>query len=113
MPYYQYRCNDCKNEFEKRQRMSDDPLTECPVCNGRIRRVVNSVGVVFKGSGFYVTDTRNGKNASAQNGTGKTAESKADDKSATESNGSETTKKTETAKKSTESKAKEPAPASK
>ena len=113
MPYYQYRCNDCENEFEKRQRMSDDPLTECPVCNGRIRRVVNSVGVVFKGSGFYVTDTRNGKNASAQNGSGKTAESKADDKSATESNGSETTKKTETAKKSTESKAKEPAPASK
>ncbi len=113
MPYYQYRCNDCENEFEKRQRMSDDPLTECPVCNGRIRRVVNSVGVVFKGSGFYVTDTRNGKNASAKNGVGKTAESKAEDKSATEGNGSKTTKKTETAKKSTESKAKEPAPASK
>ncbi|MCB9431172.1 MAG: FmdB family transcriptional regulator [Ardenticatenaceae bacterium] len=61
MPLYTYRCNDCNHEFEARQRMSDDPLTECPVCEGEVRRVVNSVGVVFKGSGFYVTDNRSGK----------------------------------------------------
>ncbi len=61
MPIYSYRCNDCGHEFDIRQRMSEDPLTICPSCNGEIRRVVSSVGVVFKGSGFYVTDNRNGK----------------------------------------------------
>jgi putative FmdB family regulatory protein len=64
MPLYAYRCNDCRNEFETRQRMADDPLTECPVCEGQIRRVINQVGVVFKGSGFYVTDNK-GKNPAA------------------------------------------------
>jgi putative FmdB family regulatory protein len=58
MPTYTYRCNECDHEFQARQRMTDDPLTECPVCKGRVRRVVSSVGVVFKGSGFYVTDNR-------------------------------------------------------
>lgn len=58
MPLYTYRCNNCNHEFEARQRMSDDPLTDCPVCEGDVRRVVSSVGVVFKGSGFYVTDNR-------------------------------------------------------
>ncbi|MDX1414526.1 MAG: FmdB family zinc ribbon protein [Candidatus Promineifilaceae bacterium] len=63
MPTYKYRCNKCGHEFEKRQRMSDKPLSECPVCGGDVRRVVGSVGIVFKGSGFYVTDNRssNGK----------------------------------------------------
>ena len=61
MPIYAYRCKDCGYEFEKRQRMMDDPLHVCPNCTGAIRRVVNSVGVVFKGSGFYITDSRNGK----------------------------------------------------
>jgi len=62
MPIYTYRCNDCDYQFEKRQRMADDPLTECIDCEeGNVRRVVNSVGIVFKGSGFYVTDNRNGK----------------------------------------------------
>lgn len=63
MPTYRYKCNKCGHEFEVRQRMSDDPLSECPVCGGGVRRVVGSVGIVFKGSGFYVTDNRssNGK----------------------------------------------------
>lgn len=60
MPMYTYKCQNCGHEFEQRQRMTEAPLTECPVCEGSVRRVVNSVGVVFKGSGFYVTDTRNG-----------------------------------------------------
>ena len=63
MPIYTYRCRDCNHQFEQRQRMTDDPLTECPVCNGNVRRVVNSVGVVFKGSGFYVTDNRTSSSA--------------------------------------------------
>ena len=63
MPTYKYRCKECGHEFEVRQRMSDNSLTECPVCGGTVRRVVGSVGIVFKGSGFYVTDNRktNGK----------------------------------------------------
>lgn len=63
MPTYQYRCKENDHEFEVRQRMSDKPVTECPVCGGEVRRVVGSVGIVFKGSGFYVTDNRsaNGK----------------------------------------------------
>ncbi len=63
MPTYKYRCKECDHEFEVRQRMSDNPLTECPKCGGSVRRVLGSVGVVFKGSGFYVTDNRsaNGK----------------------------------------------------
>lgn len=61
MPLYTYRCNENDHEFQARQRMTDDPLTECPVCGGPVRRVVSSVGVVFKGSGFYVTDNRSSK----------------------------------------------------
>lgn len=68
MPTYTYRCTNCEHQFETRQRMTDDPLTECPQCQGKIRRVVNSVGVVFKGKGFYVTDNR-GKKAQAPSST--------------------------------------------
>ncbi len=69
MPIYTYRCKDCDYQFEKRQRMADDPLTQCVDCEaGEVRRVVNSVGIVFKGSGFYVTDNRNGKGKAKLNG---------------------------------------------
>lgn len=63
MPTYVYKCDDCDYTFEARQSFSDDPLTECPTCEmGEVRRVIHNVGVVFKGSGFYITDSRNGKN---------------------------------------------------
>lgn len=71
MPTYTYRCNECEYEFDKRQRFSDDPLTICPKCEGDIRRVVNSVGIVFKGSGFYVTDNRNGSSSTTSTTTDK------------------------------------------
>ncbi len=58
MPTYSYKCTNCGHKFEARQRMSDDPLSECPVCGGTVRRVVGAVGIVFKGKGFYVTDHR-------------------------------------------------------
>jgi putative FmdB family regulatory protein len=61
MPLYTYRCIENDHEFQARQRMVDEPLTECIVCGGPVRRVVSSVGVVFKGSGFYVTDNRSNK----------------------------------------------------
>ena len=60
MPTYQYACTDCGHAFEQFQSFSDDALTVCPECAGRLRKVFNAVGVVFKGSGFYRTDSRNG-----------------------------------------------------
>jgi putative FmdB family regulatory protein len=56
MPTYEYRCKDCSHEFEIVQSFSDDALTECPQCKGRLRKVFGNVGISFKGSGFYKTD---------------------------------------------------------
>jgi len=58
MPTYAYRCNDCGHQFDAFQRFSEDPLRECPSCGGVVRRVIQPVGVVFKGSGWYITDSR-------------------------------------------------------
>ena len=58
MPTYQYRCTACGEELEAVQKFTDDPLTECPSCAGDLRKVFSAVGVVFKGSGFYATDSR-------------------------------------------------------
>lgn len=57
MPTYQYACNACDHQFEAIQSFSDASLTECPECKGEIRKVYTAVGVVFKGSGFYKTDS--------------------------------------------------------
>ena len=58
MPTYQYSCTDCGHFFEAVQSFSDDSLTVCPECDGKLRKVFNAVGVVFKGSGFYRNDSR-------------------------------------------------------
>ncbi|HNP57914.1 MAG TPA: zinc ribbon domain-containing protein [Gordonia sp. (in: high G+C Gram-positive bacteria)] len=60
MPTYSYACTECDNKFDIVQSFSDDSLTECPACEGRLRKLFNSVGIVFKGSGFYRTDSRSG-----------------------------------------------------
>ena len=65
MPTYQYACTECGHAFEQVQSFSDDALTTCPECQGRLRKLFNAVGVVFKGSGFYRTDSRNGSSATA------------------------------------------------
>ena len=62
MPVYVYRCASCNAETEKRQSFSDASLTTCESCGGTVRRVLHAVGVIFKGSGFYSTDNRNGRN---------------------------------------------------
>ena len=67
MPTYQYSCTDCGHFFETFQSFSDDSLTVCPECEGRLRKVFNAVGVVFKGSGFYRNDSRSQK-AGAESG---------------------------------------------
>ena len=58
MPTYEYACTECGHGFEAVQKFSDDALTECPQCQGRLRKVFAAVGVVFKGSGFYHNDSR-------------------------------------------------------
>lgn len=63
MPTYQYACTECGHAFEQVQSFSDDALEHCPECNGRLRKVFNAVGVVFKGSGFYRTDSRSGSSS--------------------------------------------------
>ena len=59
MPTYGYACTECEHRFETVQSFTEDSLTECPKCHGRLRKLFNAVGVVFKGSGFYRTDSRN------------------------------------------------------
>ena len=58
MPTYQYACTACGHQLEAVQSFAEDPLTECPTCAGRLRKLYSSVGIVFKGSGFYRTDSR-------------------------------------------------------
>ena len=75
MPTYQYACTECGHAHEQFQSFNDDALTVCPACEGRLRKVFNAVGVVFKGSGFYRTDSRAGSgNGGAEDGTPKKAE---------------------------------------
>lgn len=58
MPTYSYRCTECSTAFDIQQAFTDDSLTECPTCQGRLRKVFSAVGVTFNGSGFYRTDSR-------------------------------------------------------
>ena len=68
MPTYEYTCTECGEQVEVVQKFTDDPLTVCTACGGRLRKVFSPVGIVFKGSGFYRTDSRNG---SSSDGPGK------------------------------------------
>src|SRR5581483_10558677 len=68
MPLYEYACQQCGHRFEVRQHIRDQPLTTCPSCGGPIRRVVQPVGIVFKGSGFYKNDSRSESRNSAPAG---------------------------------------------
>ena len=86
MPTYQYSCTECGHFFEQFQSFSDASLTTCPECEGRLRKVFNAVGVVFKGSGFYRTDSRaangsgdsSGKSGDGTSGTGESSGAKTD-----------------------------------
>jgi putative FmdB family regulatory protein len=60
MPTYVYKCTLCGHNFEKRQRISEPPLGHCPQCSGPVNRVITPVGVIFRGTGFYVTDNKSG-----------------------------------------------------
>jgi putative FmdB family regulatory protein len=97
VPTYQYACTEsaCGHRFDAVQSFSDDPLTSCPVCEGRVRKVFSAVGVVFKGSGFYRTDSRqaaagakDGKSGKDGGKDGGTAEKKAESSSSSASSSS-------------------------
>jgi len=66
VPTYSYACTECDNRFDAVQAFTDDALTTCPKCSGRLRKLFNSVGVVFKGSGFYRTDSRESSKSSVK-----------------------------------------------
>ena len=87
MPTYQYACTECGHTFEQFQSFSDDALTQCPECQGRLRKLFNAVGVVFKGSGFYRTDSRNQKTG-AESGSGGGAGSEGNGSKKSDSSGS-------------------------
>ncbi|KAA1422832.1 FmdB family transcriptional regulator [Mumia zhuanghuii] len=86
MPTYQYQCTDCGEPLEVQQSFSEDALTVCPSCDGRLRKVFNAVGVVFKGSGFYRNDSRSGSSSTtAATSTSTTTTSTSSDSSSSSS----------------------------
>ncbi len=99
MPTYQYVCTECGDQIELVQKFTDEPLTVHEACGGRLRKVFSPVGIVFKGSGFYRTDSRNG--AGPASGSSSSGEgSKPDSSSSSESNGSGKSEKSEKSEKS-------------
>jgi putative FmdB family regulatory protein len=86
VPRYQYACTECDEQLEVHQSFTDDALTVCPACQGRLRKVFNAVGVVFKGSGFYKTDSR--QSGSSANGSGKDSSGSSGGESSTSDKGS-------------------------
>jgi len=110
VPTYQYTCTECGEPLEMVQKFSDEPLTVCPACGGRLRKVFSPVGIVFKGSGFYRTDSRKSATAAAP-ATKDKDKSPAESSSSTSDSGSSNgtadkpaAKKTEPAKSSSASK---------
>jgi putative FmdB family regulatory protein len=83
MPTYSYRCTECDNAFDIHQAFTDDALTVCAVCGGRLRKLFNTIGVTFNGSGFYRTDSREG----AKSGSGGSSSGGSDASSGSSSSG--------------------------
>ena len=86
MPTYQYQCTECGNGLEAVQKFTDDALTVCPDCSGRLRKIYSAVGVVFKGSGFYRTDSRSSSSSTV--GASKSAASASSSGDSSSSSGS-------------------------
>jgi putative FmdB family regulatory protein len=89
VPTYQYACTECGDRSEVVQRFSDDPLTVCTACGGKLRKIFSPVGIVFKGSGFYRTDSRNGASSvpAAKEGPANGSNGSSSDSSSTSSDG--------------------------
>ncbi|MER5767542.1 FmdB family zinc ribbon protein [Streptomyces sp. NPDC001985] len=94
MPTYQYQCTECGEGLEAVQKFTDDALTVCPNCEGRLKKVFSAVGIVFKGSGFYRNDSRGSSSSStpaASSSTSKTSDAKPASSSASSSSSSSST----------------------
>ena len=87
MPTYEYLCKSCGERLEVVQRFTDEALTECPRCEGPLRKVFGNVGIAFKGSGFYKTDSRSGSSKSSTTSTG-TTETKSESSTSSDSSSS-------------------------
>jgi putative FmdB family regulatory protein len=88
VPTYSYACTECGNRFDVVQAFTDDALTTCEQCSGRLRKLFNSVGVVFKGSGFYRTDSRESAKSSTNGSAKSSSSSSTDGSSSTDKSGS-------------------------
>lgn len=99
MPIYAYECKECGVRFDRRQSFSDDPITICPECGGEVHRLIQPAGIIFKGSGFYVTDNRGSKSSLT---TPSRDESRASSASSSATSSSDASKNTESTAKSTE-----------
>jgi putative FmdB family regulatory protein len=111
VPTYSYACTECDNRFDVVQAFTDDALTTCEQCSGRLRKLFNSVGVVFKGSGFYRTDSRESAKSST-NGSAKTDSTSEGSASSDKSSSSEKSSSSSTKSESTTSSASATAAAS-
>lgn len=110
MPTYQYACTECEHAFDQVQAFTDDALTSCPECTGRLRKVFNAVGVVFKGSGFYRNDSRAKESSSDSSSSDAKPGAKTDSKSESKSDvKSDSKSETKSASKSSDSATKAPA----
>src|SRR5207237_887226 len=89
MPTYEYLCKSCGQRLEVQQRFTDDALTECPACEGPLRKVFGTVGIAFKGSGFYKTDSRPGSTKTSSSSTSDTSSSTSSESSSSSSTSSE------------------------
>ncbi|AKZ56282.1 hypothetical protein SAM23877_3235 [Streptomyces ambofaciens ATCC 23877] len=88
MPTYQYQCTECGEGLEAVQKFTDDALTECPNCQGRLKKVFSAVGIVFKGSGFYRNDSRGSSSSSSPSSSSKPASSSTSSSSSSDSGSS-------------------------
>ncbi|WP_344939991.1 FmdB family zinc ribbon protein [Sphaerisporangium flaviroseum] len=109
MPTYQYACTACGEGLEVVQRFTDDPLTECPSCDGQLRKVFSAVGIVFKGSGFYRTDNRSSSSSGSSTSSSAASSSGSSSESSNGSDSGTTSTKKEPAASASSS---APAPAS-
>ncbi|MBB5807517.1 putative FmdB family regulatory protein [Saccharothrix ecbatanensis] len=96
MPTYQYACTECDHRFDAVQSFSDSALTECPECSGRLRKLYGAVGVVFKGSGFYRTDSRSSSSGAPAAAKTESAPAKTESTSTSTSTSSSTSTSTST-----------------
>ena len=98
MPTYEYRCKDCGQDLEVQQAFTDEPLTECPACHGQLKKKFGSVGIAFKGTGFYKNDSRGSSSSTTTPATtpsttsgSESSTSSSDSTTSTSSSGSDST----------------------